>query len=710
MASNDETVSAGDPDFGAPGQIVREYRIVRELGRGGMGIVFEAEHIDLPLRYALKMLHPRISDKDEFVRRFRQEGNLQARLKHPNIVAIRNLILHEGKYFLVMDFVQGDPLATYLKNRNGTPVPVNLMARWMREFLLGLAHAHAAGIIHRDLKPSNLLIGDSDVLQIADFGLAQAAGPEFERSIIARPEGTPDFMAPEVMAGTTPDARSDIYALGVIAYEISTGERPKGAYKPPSKFVPQLNASWDQFVRRCLEPQPEHRFQSVNEALTAFDKINLSDIPRRKKVGFAAIMIVPLIALFFLIRNNKPIVPPSPVQSPLQETNVENPEMPVEIVKPTERIVRLVGLVRGAEALVGGIKQIASAGGEIAFSLTPGTHHFEIRAEGYEPWSSSVTVDAEDIELRPILDRSPPFPLVITGPPLNAHVAIDDGSNVVEGHIRADGKCVLEIRPGSSSIRVHAFRYHDLNRLIKFSPDSRILSLMLEPKDHLDIPMPDGVTPISIRRVVPGEFLFGPTIKGPKIKNARERTRTIQKEFYLGAYEVFLDQWVAIYGKDVTNRFQHNNPPAGNISWRMLIDERDGFIAKLNLHLIKEGLPFIASIPTEVEWEYACRAGDSDNGGKQTVIIHNVAAGRSDTDYPLPRGSDALRSNAWHFFDMLGNLAEWTLDEETGGPVLRGGHYLSTSDGVTITAREPWRGSTQAEKTIGFRVLLRPTD
>jgi tetratricopeptide (TPR) repeat protein len=207
------------------------YRIISRLGIGGMGAVYRAEHMTLKRDVAVKVLLPDISGKDEFIRRFHREAESASRLSHLNIIAVNDFGRSaDGLLFLVMEFLDGDALTSVI--RQG-PVALPRALAIFKQMLDGLEHAHAAGIVHRDLKPDNIMLvereGRVDVAKILDFGIAKVTDAENNREALTQAGvifGTPEYLSPEQALGDVVDARADLYAAGVILFEMLTGRRP----------------------------------------------------------------------------------------------------------------------------------------------------------------------------------------------------------------------------------------------------------------------------------------------------------------------------------------------------------------------------------------------------------------------------------------------------------------------------------------------------
>jgi tRNA A-37 threonylcarbamoyl transferase component Bud32 len=247
--------------------------IVEMIGQGGMGVVYKARQKNLDRVVALKVLSPQLSDDPEFVERFTREAKALAQLNHPNIVAIHDSGIHDHVPYLVMEFVDGTPLRSMLASGKLTP---DRALEVIPQICDALQFAHAHGIVHRDIKPENILIDRQGRVKIADFGLAKLS---IEQSRITQSGyvlGTPRYMAPEQFEPSgRVDHRADIYSLGVVFYEMLTGEVPMGRFKPPSEKA-DVDRRLDPVVLKSLEREPEDRYQSAGEVKAQVAGLNAS--------------------------------------------------------------------------------------------------------------------------------------------------------------------------------------------------------------------------------------------------------------------------------------------------------------------------------------------------------------------------------------------------------------------------------------------------
>ena len=289
-SSADETTrtSVGEAAGGRParglagsaltGTVLGPYRIVRTLGRGGMGAVYEADEIEGGRRVALKVLKERLHDPRER-ERFHREGRLAASLNHPHCVFVFAASEIDGRLAIAMELMQGT-LADRLKTHG--PLPAAEAVDATLQLLLGLQAASSIGILHRDVKPSNCFVGADGVVKIGDFGISRSLRPTEETAFSTRTRfaATPAYASPEQLRGATLDTRADVYSLGATLYELLTGRPPferddlmallmavaNDAPEPPHARVPAIPTGLSQVVLRCLAKQPDQRFPDYDVA------------------------------------------------------------------------------------------------------------------------------------------------------------------------------------------------------------------------------------------------------------------------------------------------------------------------------------------------------------------------------------------------------------------------------------------------------------
>jgi beta-lactam-binding protein with PASTA domain/predicted Ser/Thr protein kinase len=247
------------------------YQVITRIASGGMGEVYRAHDAVLARDVALKVLHPQLAGDRGFVERFRREARAAAVLNHPNVVGVYDWGSTEGTYFMVMEYVQGTNLRTIL-GEYGRLEPAQVVEICL-QVLTALDHAHGHGIVHRDVKPENILIARDGTVKVADFGLARAYADSYVSQAEGTVTGTVQYLAPEQIQGEAADPRTDLYAVGVVVFELLTGRAPFAgetslsiAYQhlaarvpAPSAAVPTVSPSLDQVVLHSTEKDRDNR-------------------------------------------------------------------------------------------------------------------------------------------------------------------------------------------------------------------------------------------------------------------------------------------------------------------------------------------------------------------------------------------------------------------------------------------------------------------
>jgi len=273
------------------GQNISQYRVLREIGHGGMATVYEAEDTLLGRHVALKVIDDSLLCDEANIARFEREARAAAALDHPNICTVYELAQYKGRPVIVMELLAGETLRRML--RRG-PLPIDQAV----DIAIGLADAldaaHAKGIIHRDIKPGNVMFNERGQPKLLDFGLAKSDQPEASEDEI-EPEqdvlgGTTQFMSPEQTLGQPSDARSDLFSLGIVLYEMTTGQRPFIRRSPvatmeairtvhpasPHFLNPQVPEGLESIIAKLLEKDPANRYQNAADLRSDLESLKLS--------------------------------------------------------------------------------------------------------------------------------------------------------------------------------------------------------------------------------------------------------------------------------------------------------------------------------------------------------------------------------------------------------------------------------------------------
>src|SRR4051812_34352201 len=255
------------------------YRVIKRLGSGGMADVYRAEDEQLGRQVALKLLYRHLAEDVSFVERFRREASSAAGLQHPSIVSIFDRGEWDGTYYIAMELIRGRTLKDVIRERG--PAPADAAVDIVLQILRAARFAHQRGVVHRDIKPHNVLIDEEGRVKVADFGIARAGASDMTET--GSVMGTAQYLSPEQAQGKPVDARSDLYSIGIVLYEMLTGTVPfdgespvtvalkqvSEAPVPPRVRNPEVPATLDAVVMRAMEKDPARRYQTADAFIEA---------------------------------------------------------------------------------------------------------------------------------------------------------------------------------------------------------------------------------------------------------------------------------------------------------------------------------------------------------------------------------------------------------------------------------------------------------
>ena len=285
---------------------LERYRVIEEVGRGGMAVVYRAHDRSLDREVALKVLHAHLADADQSRLRFQREAKAVAKLRHRNIIEIYDFATLEqdhGPSYIVTEFIEGPTLKAFMEQHQAFFPEVAALVGI--EICAAIGHAHELGVIHRDLKPENIMITAAGRLKLMDFGIAKVIDQQQQMTITGTILGSPAHMAPEMLEGRPLDVRSDLFSVGTILYWLATGQLPftgqnphqvlrrilDGDYPDPQQANPEVGAELARIIKRCLALQPEQRFASAAALQQALEDniagLELDDAPTELTRFFA---------------------------------------------------------------------------------------------------------------------------------------------------------------------------------------------------------------------------------------------------------------------------------------------------------------------------------------------------------------------------------------------------------------------------------------
>ncbi len=739
--------SSAATDLFNPGDVVAQYKVERVLGKGGMGVVYLAKHTALKKEFAVKVLPALLAQDQSFVSRFKKEGVMVGKLKHAHIVNVTDFGESQGKLYLVLEYVDGGSLEEWFeKNRKpGGGTPAAHVQRLVGQILLGLAHAHEVGLVHRDLKPANVLLEKAGEAKISDFGLARlvdeeeyrrsggTASPFLGDSVTTTGAivGTIDFMSPEARTMRPSDARSDIYAVGVITYYLLTGKKPHGIAQLASRLVPGLDAGWDHFIATCLAEDPGKRYQTAGAAGAALRQINQASGANRWLLPVGLVAVVAMgVAVWQWPRPAPPVVVPPESKPavvpaatsvpPVVEKPLPSPEPLPSPAAATMRKFVLTGLPPGTVVSHRDRSHAVGAAGRVQLEFPPGPQGVRVTAPGYQDWAGEIGGAENETEATVPLELVPPHPVRFTGLPAQAQLKIGGSLITADGN----GAAVVALRPGRVTLTASAPKYQTLELGVEVLAATESIPLemkRLPPPPLVLVKLPDGGE-LKFKWVPPGEFYLG----SPSEERGRQRTdlarakKSIPRGFYLAETEMTQRQHRVLTGKNpsTSRALGDETRPVEQVAWRD-VTGTGGVLDKTNDMLRKMELPYKADLPTEVEWEYACRAGTETgfNDGSQltnerddpalNALAFYLRGGAHDAPSPVAR----FKPNSWGLYDMLGNIGEWVQGVRgPREPVLRGGNWKVGPPYCRSASRIELTSETRPTDTMGYRLLLRPTE
>ena len=625
---------------GAPKRQFGRYRVLRELGRGGMGAVYLAHDEKLNRRIALKIPTFHGSERDEMISRFLREARTAGALRGSGICPIFDVGEIDGQFFIAMAYIEGRPLRD--DTRRGKPHDVEQTVRLIRVIASAMSEAHEAGIIHRDLKPANIMIRDGGEPVIMDFGLARSTS-ETESHLTGTGAilGTPTYMSPEQAMGDKPriGPTTDIYSLGVIFYEMLAGRPPfRGNVtavltqiatsdpKPLDEYAPGIPSTVAAIVRRMMAKQVEQRFPSMAEVVSSLTAY-LDEVAAPSQTGRA----VTASTSRSLQPVSGAVTPAGSGDASLDQflharkgSEAARPQPPAG--SPSDRSPERTGLSRTSRRLRTADLTTVGAGIATLIMLLGGLY-FTLRGGGDSDPATTQTVSHSD-----------------------------------------DGQ-----------------------------------SRQTTPADRTENSIGMRFVPIK-----PGTFTMGEGETAHQV--------TLTKPFELGQFEVTQEQYERVMGNN-PGQFKAAQNPVNSVSWKDAVE----FCRKLSELPEEQASGFVYRLPTEAEWEYACRAGTTTtfSFGDDEILLDDYAW-HSDT-FLHPVGQK--KPNPWGLYDMHGNVWEWCQDwygsypsgsvTDPAGPesgsnrVFRGASVGSRVDVHRSAYREKY-GPDHRTSGLGFRVVRVP--
>jgi serine/threonine-protein kinase len=680
------------------GLVFGEYTVLDQIGEGGMGVVLKAQHRRMKRLVAIKVLSSAAMKQAGAVERFHREAEAAAKLSHPNIVTAYDATEHQGMHYLAMEYVEGNDLASVVKEHG--PLPVPQAVECVLQAARGLQYAHEQGIVHRDIKPGNLLLDKKGTVKILDMGLARIAGAEAalggaERlTTTGQVMGTCDYMAPEQSLDThQADARADVYSLGCTLYRLLTGNPPYRGETFAKLFLmhlespipslcearPEVPEALDAICQRMLAKKPEDRYQSMAEVVAELEAVLGVSSGRSTAGTVAASDESPSEVVARTLAFLQEATPRGTLTQQKKSTADQRTQPHISPEHGTGanllgKVKRMVGAARRRPLLLFGI-----GGGLVVLlvvvltlTLRQGTLVVEIDEQLGKDVQVAVSQGGEKVQ---VADAKSGWTLSLDAGKYD--LAVQGGDD----QFQLDSQSITVTHGGQVKVKV-TLKPAPLAVAPFDAKQARNLQDRWARQLGVPVEMTNAVG-MKLVLIPPGEVTMGEGGDAHKV--------TITKAFYLGKYEVTQEEWEAVMGTDSNpSTFKGPRNPVEMVSW----EDCQAFFKKINEKLGDARESY--RLPTEAQWEYGCRAGSPGGWsfGDSEIELDGYGWYQKNSDARThPVGQK--KPNAWGLFDMYGNVSEWCAD-------WFGQDYYKASPGSDPTG--PPSGSNRVNRGGGWGI------
>src|ERR1051326_7875974 len=707
------------------------YLLERRLGQGGMGAVFHARHIFLKTQHAIKVILPDLVGNDPMLTtRFRQEALAAAAIRHPNIIAVTDFGVARGTMpFLVMEFVKGHSLQEIMAKEGA--MPPQRAWEFITAIAAGVGAAHRQNIVHRDLKPLNIMLQDdvpiAEGVKILDFGLAKIKSGELLGSFIQAQTsglmGSPFYMAPEQWSDEEPDARADIYSLGVILYQMLSGEVPFKGSSIPSIMKKHLTLPPPSFHSMGVSVPPAIE-AVVRHALEKEVEARIDSIPTFLRDLHAAMNSAPVVAAAL---RPTIVMDPNKTVAGINTQPPPAPDMSQTAVNPT--VAQETNFGASFDSMAGTV-----SGAQLDKLLEDDSHRKqreagERREKEQQEKLERMALQAKDLEDRlnrlsgsmpPSLD---PEATRVQGSSTNPEWAASTGAPAVSPR-RAMVVDITPKRKGpptlllvGAGLLVLVIGGVGVGAYLMFRSNSIAANPQPSPS-----PVPSPKAKADLVPIDGGTFLMGRKTGPPQ--ETPEHPVSVQ-QFLMDRTEVSNTEYVDFVRETNHAAPSHwigNKPPFGQEQWPVVNVSYDDAIAFAAWRSKRDGVTY--RLPSEQEWEYAARNGERGDLYPWGPDWQDKAAVLKDAT-PSAVGSRPAGKNHWGVLDLIGNVWEWTASKASVYPgnraevphsmedwvTIRGGCYVSdpakADAPVSACLREFVPPSTKTT-LLGFRLVRSP--
>jgi formylglycine-generating enzyme required for sulfatase activity len=734
--------------------IAGRYRIISRLGAGGMGVAYRAWDEEDGVPVVTKIPKKAFLDDPKFTERFAREIRLLQGLRHPHIVPIIDVGEHEELPYVAMRFLPGGSLSDRrLRDADSRtrPNPPGMLHLWLTAMADALDHVHANGVVHRDVKPANIFFDAFWSAFLGDFGIAKIVeeSESFDRENTLTATnmgiGTPDYMGPELF---TPkpvlDGRTDQYALAVTVYEMLAGTRPftgstahivveVTTMQAPrlDRTVRGLPSSLVQAVLRGLAKNPEERFPTCRE----FAYHVLQDVPLLADEPDIARLLCPSCSNILKL----------PVKAAGQRGKCPKCQTQMKVADDLGALWLLDEARRQRESMdsATGIEFDSDAANADSSVDKDSLREFR-PVSGTTPvgwprqsWSSIFTwIDSHGFAVAGMMTVLAAALWLIGGarndrqPDLDSKNAeirrlseqLSEQSKQLDSVSKAKGEAETQLAAARTDLKVTQAEAQDIKTqlAVRSSPPSDPSPLPADAQEILARPPFENSVGMKLKLIPPGTFMMG-SENGDHDEKPVHEVR-ITKPFYIGVYEVTNAQWKRVMGGEPPSNWKEDDRPVEMVTW----DNAVGFCQKLSAMPEEQKAGRVYRLPTEAEWEYACRAGttthwSSGDNGAELGDFAWFGGNAGVQTHPV----GTRKSNPWGLHDMHGNVWEWCADwygsypeeavtdptavEQNSLRVPRGGGW-DDSAWRCRSANRNWGDPSLRPDSLGFRLALSPSD
>jgi len=705
------------------------YTIIKKINSGGMATVYLATQHSVGRTVALKVMKPALDKDPEFHQRFQREANIVGQLSQPNIIPIYDIGRHEELNYISMEFLPKGSLEEKIR----TGITIEGAIKITLGIAAALEHAHSKGYVHRDIKPENILFREDDSAVLTDFGIARTIKSKVNMTQVGTIVGTPNYMSPEQAKGESSDGRADLYSLGVVLFEMLTGQKPFHADSSLALGIKHIHEQAPKLpihlfflqstLDKLLAKKPEQRFQTAKELITELQSLNNNSLLLAGNTSKPS-SLQWLKTLGLLVKQDATLLTQKisahykTIQSKLKKTAGERPITPAPASQQTLVATR-VSIATAVNSPINNSRDessneiftnsrhkrywiYSSIGILTLFIIGSNIIYPSSEANTSSRWSNFIGTEKNADNPASSVAAETILAFTVLPSPTSSRIRI---LNIKEKYVPG-----ILLPTGAYHIEVSHPGYSTKTKWIRLNEGNQTLEVALQKSAQINnqaqLPLPDMV------QLVGGNFLMGNT-NDPNESNTKNVS--LEHDFLIGRYEITFNEYD--FFALATNRalpddmgWGRGERPVVNISW-------DDAIAYANWLSKTTGKNY--RLPTASEWEYAARGNTTGNywwGNNE-----DDAPDRANCRYGCKslwasffnnetRAVGGFPPNDFGVHDTAGNVAEWVNDcaDKISRPAclkraVRGGSFVSNVESITPYSQIAFTAS-KTRKSIGFRL------